>query len=118
MLRRLVAFLAALLLMALPVAKVVCEAACARDAGAMDSVHTCCHGTQRASGAAFGTVTQLCDHPAENSFTSQSRELSSAPAITTTVVAFIAPRRAGRSDTARDIPRLPNPLVFTTQLRV
>jgi len=116
--RRLVAFLAALLLTALPVAKVVCEARCASDAGPMGSAHVCCHGTQSSDAPSIGTLAQVCDHPADAPSNSQSQDLSSAPAIATNVVAVIGFEHAAHRAASRVVPPLSNSLSRTTQLRI
>lgn len=116
--RRLVAFLAAFLLSALPVAKVVCGAACAHAAGSMGSGHACCHDTQSSKTLSLGTLTQLCDHPADAPTTTQSQDASSAPAVATNVVAFIALDAPSRGAAPRSASPLSNPLSLTTQLRI
>jgi len=116
--RRVVAFLAALLLTALPVAKVVCEVACAHHVASTGSGHACCHDTQRSKTPSLGATGQLCDHPADAPTISQLQDPSTAPAVAMNVVARIGGGHGAHRAASRIIPPPSDPLSLTTQLRI
>ena len=115
--RRLVAFIAVVFFTALPISKVVCEANCARGAASMGPGHACCHDAHGTNGASVGTFAQLCDHPADAPSTSQSQDLSNAPAVATSVV-VIGFEHAAHRTASRTIPPPSDPPSRTTQLRI
>lgn len=119
MLRRLGAFVAAVLLVATPVATVVCEANCADDAQtpAAGGQHACCPERSSGDGAAIVSIATPCDHVANVAATTPQPQLFAAapPAVASASPAWPtgAPTRTGRT-----LPPTPDSFPPTTPLRI
>jgi len=123
--RRLVAFTAALVLAGAPIVVGVCQAVCA--AHDMESAQISssaqrhsCHGASPASGAALQAVPHPCGHSGEFPVSiDQCFHPIDAPAIAVAIFSFLPPIVDGRKSPPVDfVQNRPNLLALTSQLRV
>jgi len=119
MLRRPVAFVAALLFLATPIATIVCEASCAPHAmmSRMGGPHACCPEPARDDGPGILSPVSLCDHSTEApASTTQSQLVAAAPPPS---IAYASTMGLTCTPTAAPLlPAAPDPLALTTQLRI